>query len=140
MAMRSSFIIRPSITIRTRSAGCCYNNKFHCSITDILDTFQSEEVYANYQIINEMMKTYIIPPEKTGDKWYIPIRVPGATRGHIEVIPYKIYWKIVSLKIYDESAIIGKSKIGCYKPEVESIIDAFNGDFINFEGFNPTDL
>ena len=111
-------------------------DEFYCTITDELDAFRTDIKYidCNYK---DIMRSYIMIPELICNKWLIPIRVPGATRGHIEVIDNNGYWEIVKVELYDSTAITGVSIIGCYSPEVLNILDHFKEIKIDFNEFNP---
>jgi hypothetical protein len=112
------------------------NDEFYCEITNKLDNFNKCIQDIDYEYRN-IMRTYIMPPEDMCGKVMIPIRVPGATRGHIEVIADNKYWKVTEVKLYEDSAIIGISNIGCYEPEVLNILSEFNGMLINFHEYSP---
>lgn len=113
--------------------------EYFCAITEYLDKFQY--AYTEYaDIFNYRMKTYIMPPDKNYDDWYIAIRVPGATRGYIKVIPNSNYWEVIEVKLYNDTAIIGENKLGCYYANVKYILDSFNGLLIDFDEYNPDKL
>lgn len=126
----------PKQIISVRSRDGILKNEYHCRITDMLDLYQDEFIHNGDPEIKAMMKTYMMTPEDHSGTWYIPIRVPGATRGHIEVKPNGSYWEVATIRLYETTAIIGKSNIGCYMPEVEKILNKFNGNLINFAEFN----
>lgn len=113
-----------------------HDNEYQCSITDMFDLYQSYSSELGYHY-DQWMKTYMMPPEDHFDKWYIPFRVPGATRGHIEVKPNENLWEIVDIEFYRTTAIEGETSIGCYKPEVKDLIPSFISKKINFTNHNP---
>jgi len=112
--------------------------EFHCSITDRLDEFRIDKIFEDSDF-KDVMRTYMMIPEEHSGHWFIPIRVPGATRGHIEVTPSNGYWKVVEVKLYEETSIYPRSNIGCYKPEVKNILSEFIGINIDLKEYNPGD-
>lgn len=121
--------------IQVIERGSILKNEYYCSITELLDMYQDYD-----SELKSIMRTYMMTPEEHDGKYYIPIRVPGATRGHIEVKPNGDFWEVVTIRLYESSAIIGVSNIGCYKPDVEKVLDSFNGKHINFTGFKPKEV
>lgn len=111
--------------------------QFHCAITNHLDEYQGFDYDNDHLEFKNVMRTYMMTPDVYDNKTLIPLRVPGATRGHIEVIPHNGFWKVIEVELYDSSTIIGISNIGCYKPEVKSILDEFKGILIDFKQYNP---
>ena len=111
-------------------------SNFYCKITERLNEFRIciDNIDPTYY---EVMRTYLMIPEPMYDKWAIPITLPGATRGHIQVVPSNGYWKVIKVSLYNDSAIDGVSIIGCYKPEVLDILSEFKGTLIDFGKFNP---
>jgi len=113
-----------------------HDDEYQCSITDMFDLYQiyQSELGPPY---DQWMKTYMMPPEDHSGKWYIPFRVPGATRGCIEVIPNGNLWEIIHIEFYKSTAIVDECAIGCYKADVKDLIPSFIGNKINFIGHNP---
>ena len=103
------------------------HREYYCDITKRLDEYLAYDI-PDGSAINYAMRTYIMDPEPTTDgkcTYYIPIRVPGATRGHLHVVYCDKVYKVFEVELYDETAISGVSKVGCYKPEVNNILKEF---------------
>ena len=115
------------------------SSEYFCDITTALDKYNEYIHGAGDNEYRPFMRTYIMPPDQHGDDYYIPIRVPGATRGHIQVKPNTEHgcWEVVEVMLYHDTAIVGKSLVGCYKPEITDILDSFIGTLIDFEQHNP---
>ena len=119
------------------------SNQFHCYITEYLDLFKPE-IEGIDEHTKAIMKTYMMHPDDIHVKgeFYIALRVPGATRGHIKVKPSQDnnLWEIEEVKLYDSTAIVGRGNIGCYEENVLENLDIFTGKFIDFIGYNPKDI
>lgn len=108
--------------------------EYYCHITKIMDKYNYAYIQETDGEYKHCLRTYIMKPEKNGDRWYISIRVPGATRGHLEVVPLipSGRWSIAGVELYKSTAIIGRSDIGVYLPNIEDVIDTFIGNIIDF--------
>lgn len=112
--------------------------EYYCDITDALDKY-NEYIKGDDDGYRPFMRTYMMIPEYHEDNCYIPIRVPGATRGHIHVKPNIEHgcWEVIEVVLYEDTAITGKSLVGCYAPDVMNILSNFIGTLIDFEQYNP---
>lgn len=101
--------------------------EFIGDITEFIDEYL-EDSMKEYS----WLKTYILQPETYGsDKLLCAIRLPGATRGHIEVDKNNI---IKEIKFYEDSCFgEGKNSLSCYKKEVIKAVEKYIGQELIFE-------
>lgn len=79
----------------------------------------------------DINRTYLMYPEKYGDKYVALFRVPGATRGNIvmkEVSPR--IWEILEFKFIDSTCF--SAGLGCYESNVVAAVHQFIGAKIQF--------
>ena len=115
-------------------------DEYFCEITRQMDEYNEYYKTESDQEWQRVMRVYMCSPDckdPTTCEWYIAIRVPGATRGHLKVEPHNGYWRVTDIKFYDETAIIGISNIGCFKPEILTHITDWIGTIIDFGEYNP---
>lgn len=115
----------------------CHFDEYFCEITRQMDEYNEYYKTESDQEWRRAMRVYMCSPDCNNSEWYIAIRVPGATRGHLKVEPHNGFWKVVDIKFYSETAIIGVSNIGCFRPEIQDHVSEWIGTIIDFGEHNP---
>lgn len=98
-------------------------SEFRNNFTRFLDKYRTDEIMSLEEPYKSMMTTYLWYNDIESDNYEdgikdIAFRLPGATRGHIEVDKDNIINKIV---FYDDTCFDAKHNgIKCYKKEIES--------------------